>query len=153
EGGACPGKLTHQPVGDGFVDEQMPCWATGWQYFRPRVEGSFQRFFWSPDHRTWRIQDKSGLTMELGLPLDGKNDDGGALEVDPDQPDHVFRWNLSREYDAHVDASQSAACDGRPVNVIAFRYVSFDGGGEAYLTDIFDTTPAINPTSTDLSTY
>ena len=31
--------------------EGMPSWASGWQYFRPRVEGTFLRFFWSPDHR------------------------------------------------------------------------------------------------------
>ena len=47
----------------------MPVWSKGWQYFRSRVEGSFLRFFWSPDHKTWRVQDKSGVSMELGLPL------------------------------------------------------------------------------------
>ncbi len=47
--------------------EQMPPWAEdGSQYFRARVEGSFLRFFWSADHRTWRVQSKSGTTMELG---------------------------------------------------------------------------------------
>src|SRR5438477_546229 len=51
--------------------EVMPAWADGWQYFRPRVEGSYERFFWSPDHRTWRGQAKGGESMELGAPLDG----------------------------------------------------------------------------------
>jgi RHS repeat-associated protein len=152
DGGTCPGKLVHQQVGDSFVDEEMPCWASGWQYFRPRVEGSYQRFFWSPDHRTWRVQDKNGVTMELGLPLDGSNDDHGALEVDPDHTNHIFRWNLSREYDAHVEASQST-CEKRPLNVVVFRYAQFDGGGQSYLTDIFDTTPAANPTTVDVSAY
>src|SRR5262249_29241135 len=143
QGGICSGKLLQQHVGDSLVDEEMPCWAAGWQYFRPRMEASFQRIFWSPDHKTWRVQDKSGVVMESGLPLDGNHDDGGALEVDPDRPDHIFRWNLSREYDAHVEASQSA-CDRRPLNVVLFRYVKYDG--ESYLSDIFDTTPLANPT-------
>ncbi len=43
------------------------CGRGSWQYFRPRVEGSFLRFFWSPNHLTWRVQDKSGVTMELGV--------------------------------------------------------------------------------------
>jgi hypothetical protein len=64
-GGSCPGALP---------GEVMPAWAEGWQYFRPRVEGAFLRFFWSPDHRTWRVQSKSGTSMELGVPLD----DGGS---------------------------------------------------------------------------
>ena len=61
-GGACAGALARR----GHAR-----WAGGWQYFRPRVEGRFLRFFWSPDHRTWRVQSKSGVSLELGVPLDG----------------------------------------------------------------------------------
>src|SRR5262249_35335383 len=61
--------------------EVMPSWGSGWQYFRSRVEGGYLRFFWSPDHKTWRIQNKTGESMELGVPLDGS--DAGALETDP----------------------------------------------------------------------
>ncbi len=45
--------------------EAMPGWADGWQYFRSRIEGAYQRFFWSPDHRTWRVQSKTGESIEL----------------------------------------------------------------------------------------
>jgi RHS repeat-associated protein len=131
-----------------LADEQMPDWASGWQYFRARVEGSFQRFFWSPDHRTWRVQDKSGVTMELGVPLDGSGYTK-ALEVDPDHHDRIFRWNLSREYDARIEATGAR----RPLNVVAFRYNNENDGEEAYLSDIFDTSPATDPTTSDLSTY
>jgi RHS repeat-associated protein len=123
---------------------------TGWQYFRPRVEGSFQRFFWSPDHRTWRVQDKSGVTMELGVALDGKND-ANALETDPSDGKRIFRWNLSREFDAHVEANPPANTKARPVNVVYFRYETVQG--EAYLTDIYDTSPAANPAAAALSDY
>jgi hypothetical protein len=36
--------------------------------------------------------------MELG-------GDANALETNPDKPSQVFRWNLAREYDVHVDTS------------------------------------------------
>lgn len=109
--------------------EVMPSWSKGWQYFRPRVEGSFLRFFWSKDHRTWRVQDKGGITMELGA----SGGDTSALEVDPQHPSHVFRWNLAREWDAHADQNNA------PTNVVLFRYDH--DGALAYLTDVYDTPP------------
>ncbi|MGH7293795.1 MAG: toxin TcdB middle/N-terminal domain-containing protein, partial [Polyangiaceae bacterium] len=122
--------------------EQLPSWATGWQYFRPRVEGSFLRFFWSPDHNTWRVQSKTGTSMELGVPLD----DAGytsALEQDPAGA-RTFRWNLVREYDAYLSG-------GRPVNPVVYRYVQ--DGGMAYLSDVYDTPPAASPVGAALSSY
>jgi RHS repeat-associated protein len=142
EGPACDGKL---------ADERMPDWAPKWRYFRARVEGSFQRFFWSPDHRTWRIQDKSGVTMELGVALDGL-DDPQALETDPADERRIYRWNLSREYDAHVEATAPVSgASPRPLNVVAFRYVTIDG--ESYLSDIYDTPPAANAAAAEVSQY
>ena len=70
-GTACTGALS---------GEVMPAWASGWQYFRARVESGFLRFFWSPDHRTWRGQAKDGTNFELGVPLDGTGYEG-ALET------------------------------------------------------------------------
>ena len=78
--------------------EKLPAWASGWQYFRARVEGSYLRFFWSSDHQTWRVQSKTGESMELGVPLDGSGYTTG-LEIDPNNPAHIFRWNLVRQYD------------------------------------------------------
>ena len=124
--------------------EKVPPWAVGSQYFRARVEGSFLRFFWSADHRTWRVQDKSGVTMELGVALDGRGDKG-ALEVDPDNASHIFRWHLVRQYDTYGAANPSdAATNPAPVNVVVYRY--FQDGAQAYLGDIYDTTPASTAT-------
>lgn len=138
-GGSCSGQV---------VGESMPAWAAGYQYFRPRVEGSFLRFFWSPDHRTWRVQDKSGVTMELGVPLDGSGY-SDSLEVNPDKQSQIFRWHLARQYDAYCDDG-TVNCDSsalpKPRNVVVYRYAQ--DGGQAYLSDIYDTTPATAPTDT-----
>jgi RHS repeat-associated protein len=134
-----------------IVGELMPPWSAGSQYFRPRVEGSFLRFFWSVDHRTWRVQDKSGVTMELGVPLDGSNVET-ALEVNPDVPKQIFRWHLVRQYDTYGGANPaSPSTNPTPFNVVVYKY--FQDGGQAYLSDIYDTTPAATPSSTTVSTY
>jgi RHS repeat-associated protein len=130
--------------------EAMPQWADGYQYFRPRVEGSYLRFFWSKDHLTWRIQSKSGVTMELGVPLDGSGD-REALEADPANPGHVFRWNLAREYDNEGTPPPAGVLQPAPVNLVLYRYANV--GGMDYLTDIFDTPPATNPSTAPLSQY
>ncbi len=132
-GAACTGAL---------AGEVMPAWANGWMYFRPRVEGSFLRFFWSRNHKTWVVQSKSGETMELGVPQDSERTD--ALETDPADARKIFRWNLVRQYDAQRVA-------GKPVNVVAFRYAQV--GGLAYLTDIWDTPPAAEPTTAPTSSW
>ncbi|MBX3212311.1 MAG: hypothetical protein KF850_09785 [Labilithrix sp.] len=130
--------------------EVMPEWASGWQYFRARVEGSFLRYFWSPDHRTWRVQSKNGVSMELGVPLDG-SDDPGALEVDPSAPSRIYAWHVVRTYDAMGQANPSGAQVPRPLNLVQYRYQSV--GGTTYLTDIFDTPPAANAADAPLASY
>ncbi len=135
--------------------EQMPDWAGGWRYFRARVEGGFLRFFWSPDRLTWRVQDKSGVTLELGVPLDGSVYEG-ALELHPDDarrstraPKRVYRWLLVRKYDPY--GARDASGNLTPVNVVQYRYV--ESGGMAVLSDIYDTSPAGDPTTTALADY
>jgi hypothetical protein len=127
-GGTCAGALP---------GEKFPDYVKGWQYFRPRVEGSFQRFFWSADHQTWLVQDKSGVTLELGVPLDGTGSKT-ALEVNPEpsksDEQEIFRWHIVRQYDAHF--SDLAA----PLNSVVYRWQQ--NGNQAYLSDIYDT-PAI----------
>lgn len=142
----CPGKISGV---SGTPDETLPNWAAGWQYFRARVEGAFLRFFWSPDHRTWRVQDKSGAAMELGVPLDGTGN-AGALERNPDKPAEIYRWHLVRQYDAHGQTNVNGA-NPAPVNAVVYRYLQ--DGGMAYLSDIFATGPASQATSTDVATY
>ena len=128
--------------------ERMPEWASGWMYFRARVEGSFSRFFWSPDRRTWRVQGKNGITLELGVPLDGTGYTG-ALQVAPSDSDQVFQWNLARKFDAHGDRDPLGNLE--PVNVAYYKYRT--DGDRPYLQDIFATSPAKDPTTRNLSRF
>ncbi len=134
-GGACTGAL---------VGEVIPSWAAGWLYFRPRIEGSYQRFFWSPDHRTWRVQSKEGVTLELG-------GDDDALEANPDVASQIFRWNIARSYDAHFESPAPAGGEARPLNVVAYRYLHL--GAMSYLSDIYDTPPVAGAAGAALTAY
>ena len=136
--GACAGALP---------DEVMPPWSDGWQYFRARIEGAFLRFFWSPDHLTWRIQSKAGMNFELGAPLDGSGYTGGLVQ-NPSKPSQVYSWLLVRQYDAHGNPD---AVTPAPNNLILFRY--FQDGGLSYLSDVYYTPPASDPGTQDLSRY
>ena len=108
------------PIKTLLPGEELPTWATsGWQYFRPRIEGSYLRFFWNPADNVWRVQDKSGSLMEFG-------GDSNALEADPQNSAHVFRWNLRRQLDAHSNE---------------VRYVYLKDGNTSYISDIYDTFP------------
>jgi RHS repeat-associated protein len=136
-------------------DEKLPGWAVNHQYFRPRVEGSFLRFFWADNHQTWRVQDKGGVTMELGEPLDGSGS-RAALDVNPDDENQIYRWHLVRQYDTYGATPASANPSEpttlpKPFNVVVYRY--FQDGGQAYLSDIYDTTPAATPDSNVVSSY
>ena len=131
-------------------DETFPSWAEGWQYFRARIEGEFRRFFWSADHLTWRVQAKSGATIEFGVPLDGSGD-RGALEADPAAPARVYRWLVVREYDNQGPSAPASEPAPKPPNVVAFRYESQDG--TAYITDIYDTPPATSWASAPFDAY
>lgn len=136
-GSSCTGAL---------AGEVMPVWAQGWQYFRARIEGGFLRFFWSPDHKTWRVQSKDGMSLELGVPLDGTGYVGG-LETNPLQPAEIYRWRLVRTYDSRGDISAMPL--PRPVNVVLYRYAN--DGAITYLSDVFHTSPVTDPHTTDLS--
>ncbi len=134
-----------------IAGEAMPEWAAGYQYFRPRVEGSFLRFFWASDHESWIVQDKSGTIMEIGRvngngPAPGGAKPAGyrALERNPDDASEIYKWHLSRQYDQHVSGTT-------PLNLVVYDYMQT--GGQAYVTDIYDTTPAANPTTTDLGAF
>jgi hypothetical protein len=130
-------------------NEVMPPWSAGYQYFRPRVEGSFLRFFWSPNHQTWRVQDKSGVTMELGVPLDGSGSTAGLVQ-NPDKPSEIYKWNLVRQYDTYGNANPASG-NPTPNNVVVYRYAQ--DGGNAYLSDIFHTSPASEPWTTEVSLF
>ncbi|MFZ5862308.1 MAG: toxin TcdB middle/N-terminal domain-containing protein, partial [Nitrospirota bacterium] len=132
--------------------EEMPAWSAGSQYFRPRVEGSFLRFFWDPSHLSWRVQDKSGITMEFGVPLDELSYRGG-LEVNPSNASEIYRWNLVRQYDTQGGANPSSAAEApTPHNVVVYRYRQ-DDGNASLLSDIYDTPPAAEPSTKDLKRF
>lgn len=137
----CSGKLSR---------EAMPAWSAGWTYFRPRIESQFQRLFLSPDERTWRLQDRSGLQAEFGVPLDGTGDTS-ALETNPEDSSQIFRWNVARQYDANGSGDVLADASPQPYNKVVYRYVT--QGGIGYLTDVYDTPPVANPVSAPLSAY
>jgi len=110
--------------------EVMPSWAkSGWNYFRLEVDDSYERFFWSPDHKTWRVQTKTGETREYGVPTYGTRGEGG---IDKDG-NGLFRWNLVRRYDTMDNA-----------NEIVYVWQNLDDRAVgtspiASLTDIYDT--------------
>ncbi len=138
-GGFCEGAL---------ADEVLPPWSEGWQYFRARVEAAFMRFFWAPNHRTWRIQTKLGAQFELGEPLDGSGYQGG-IEANPTRPKEIFRWHAVRQYDSH--GQPDALPMPLPTNVVMYRYI--DSGSIKVLSDVFYTPPAANPLDGNLSHY
>jgi Salmonella virulence plasmid 65kDa B protein len=111
--------------------EQMPSWARKWHYFRLEADTSFARFFWSPDHRTWVVQLKSGKTMEFGTPLDTADAAANGNEVDASIPTlPTFRWRLVRRFDLM----------GPEVNVIYYRWSQNDPSQPLlYLNEIYDT--------------
>ena len=108
------------PIASPLDGELLPSWTGTWQYFRPRVEGSYLRFFWNRQQQLWRVQDKSGVVLELG-------GDDNALESDPQDSTRVFRWNLRSQVDPR----------GNEV-----RYLYLKEAGRSYLQDIYDTSPA-----------
>jgi hypothetical protein len=121
-GGKCEGALS---------GEQMPSWAHGWHYFRLEADTSFARFFWSPDHRTWVVQLKSGETMEFGTPLDTSDPGAVGNEVDSSIPAlPTLRWRLVRRFDLM----------GPEVNVIYYQWGQNDPSQPLlYLNEIYDT--------------
>jgi hypothetical protein len=113
------------PVTQLLPGEELPVWAdASWQYFRPRVEGSYQRFFWNRAQRLWRVQSKSGVIAEFGV-VQGETD---AIETAPGESQRVFTWNLKRQIDSYG-------------NEVRYYYDLRDGN-IAYLTDILYTKPA-----------
>lgn len=132
----------------GAPGELMPPWASGWQHFRARVEGGFLRFFWSPDHRTWRAYSKEGASFEFGVPLDGSGY-SDALQTNPDRRNEIYRWYMVRQYDSAGGVLGQA--QPQPANIIVYRYEH--DGGAVYLSDIYDTPPAATPQTTSLSLY
>ena len=134
------------------IAEAMPNFtqAGGWYYYRLQTDdGQALRFFWSPDHMSWIVQDKAGNTTELGVPQDGNYAPANAVDSEPlvisgtaptctdgarcPPASAPFRWNLSRQYDAN------RLTTGEPANPVVYTWT---GPGKRHmLADIFYTSP------------
>jgi RHS repeat-associated protein len=124
--------------------ETMPSWASGWSYFRLEYDTLGARLFWSPNGDTWRVQLKSGETMELGYEWTvgnpGSSTANGAIDTDGPGKS-IFRWNLSRRWD-----SQGVSNGSVSINQVIYTWTQLDSFTPAlgYLTDIYDTPQASN---------
>ncbi len=92
---------------------------SGWQQYRARVEGGFMRFFRAPDSMRWVVQSKDGTRFDFGST--------GAVVADPEDPSHVFSWQLFRMSDAHG-------------STVHYRYTL--NAGTLYPDAIYYTSPA-----------
>ena len=136
ENGACSGAQS---------GEKMPGWAKdGWNYFRLEVDTTFERFFWSPNHATWVVENKDGETREYGVPLDDSSSRGGVdLDTTGRDPrsQAVFRWNLVRRHDPMGLANEI---------VYVWQALGSPVQGRspiASLTDVYDTSAPGSPTT------
>jgi hypothetical protein len=134
----CQVSLSSTPPCDNAPAEPMPSWADKWVYFRAQVEGAFARMFWSPDGNTWRVELKTGVTLEFGASLVDTASGAPATcstAVDRDtnpKGSPIFRWNLARQFDI-----QSAPVE---VNLVVYCWSGLGAENNiGYLTDIYDT--------------
>ena len=110
------------------------------RYYRLQAEGEFIRFFRLASDTQWLVQRKDGITEEYGY-AQGLPDAGG----DPVLYDHesapwtAVRWELSRRYDNHL------AANGMRINAALYHWQHLGARGQAYLTDIFDTSDPAAP--------
>jgi RHS repeat-associated protein len=109
--------------------ETIPSRFAGWTYFRAEVDDGV-RLFMAPNGSSWVAQNKSGVEMQFGTPLDGLAstalDTGGATLRMPGWNDPVYRWNLVRQ----IDPSG---------NTIFYVWQNAQLSAMSYLTDIYDT--------------
>ncbi len=82
---------------EGLVPVSEP--APGVTRYQPRTEGLFARIehHQDVDNDYWRVRSKDGLISWYGTEAARENDP--AVVVDPDNPRHVFTWNLTRTED------------------------------------------------------
>jgi len=131
---ACAGTAVGpMPEGDRFKD---------YRHYRLQVEGSFERFFLSPDRYTWVIQRRGGEELELGSPLTRPD----LVMSQPFDADSVttkpFRWMLAVKRDLHG-----------PNNLVYYRWAADSYGARKYLRDVFYTPPAASATTAPLTAF
>jgi hypothetical protein len=114
----------------GLPTETMPPWAVGWRHFRLANERNFARLFWSLERQTWRVQNRSGVVLELGVPLTYPNAGWEGTDRVTYGPDNakILRWHLVRQFE--VDEK------GNANNVVVYHWRQ-GKYGLAYLTDMF----------------
>jgi RHS repeat-associated protein len=138
----------------------MPPWARGYRHYRRHVDTGGERFFLSPDRRTWIVQRKGGEILELGFPLARQDLSVEAVDVDRHLPNSIFRWNITRQYDLHgIESGVLGVTKAKNLTVYTWGYLGLSVsdwdsiGARAYLTDIYYTPPAINGGSAPASAF
>jgi len=120
------------PAGcDRLLNETMPSWAVGWRHFRLANEQTFVRLFWSPNRQTWRVQERSGILLELGFPLayPGGGSEGTDQVTYGTDLGKILRWRLVRQFEFDEK--------GIANNVVVYDWRRKGKYGLTYLTDMF----------------
>jgi hypothetical protein len=126
-------------AGSASPGETFPPNVGGWTYFRAENDDA-NRYFWSPDRKTWMVQTHSGITSFFGQPMDkiaagdGRELADVLFRIQAPSTSIIYRWNLVRQYDTIG-------------NVVVYSWSSAQAAvgdvlGIQYLTDIYDTPPA-----------
>ncbi|MFW5920442.1 MAG: SpvB/TcaC N-terminal domain-containing protein, partial [Polyangiales bacterium] len=131
---APPGATVPEPLGERPARcAPVPGDVAGWQQYRARVEGSFMRFFRSPDSSRWVVLAKDGTRFDFGLlpigegPTEAAMGSVAALQTeDPGGEGRIFKWCLTRMADPHGSA-------------VYYQYN--EDRGQRYLSDIFYVSP------------
>lgn len=104
---------------------------SGWQEYRARVEGGFNRIFRAPDYSRWVVLTKDGSRMDFGKLPQGTFasdlDSDPSLVRDPQNAVRIFGWYLTRFSDSHG-------------STIYYTYVR--DRGQVYLSDVHYVSPA-----------
>jgi hypothetical protein len=119
-------------------NEELPTELNGWRYYRAQVEGAYARFFFSVGTQTeWIVQLHNGVEMRFGAASAAEPPWGGvpAFDAERDNTTQVARFYLSSMRDPYA-------------NNTYYRWRRLGHGGRVYLTDIFDTSSALEPSST-----
>ncbi|MFW5920571.1 MAG: SpvB/TcaC N-terminal domain-containing protein, partial [Polyangiales bacterium] len=112
----------------------VPSDVSGWQQYRARIEGSFMRFFRSPDGTRWIVQGKDGTRFDFGRLPEAEGPSGieassrAALQSErPGGEGRIARWGLTRMSDPHG-------------STVYYQY--FEDDGQRYLESIHYVSPA-----------
>lgn len=130
---------------------RIPSTYQGYRYYRLQTDGSYSRFFLSPDRKRWIVQQRGGTIMEFGEPA--TRPELGAAAIDEEEPGKFFRWNPVRAYGLHGARNLIvyvwAPLIGPPIT----SCLATKCPRRHHLTNIYYTPPAANWASAPLSEF